>query len=160
MSAVARNRRRHPAAAGVADACAACAFFSAKAALPAGLAAELPGVFADATGASQFSDTRTSLVDEPPLFSGGCTVRSTAFVTTQSDQESRSPTVVETTGMNPPLLSVACASLYFCPVMSGTESAEATPLPIDVINADAATAPATSVTAFLMASWPVVRVPA
>jgi hypothetical protein len=31
----------------------------------------LPGEVADATGASQFSDTSVWFVDEPPLFGGG-----------------------------------------------------------------------------------------
>ena len=84
---------------------------------------------ADATGASQFSDTSTSLVAEPLLFAGAAMVRCCVRVTTQSGHAFWSPTVVSTTGVKPAPLIALCASLYFCPVTSGDESATATPLP-------------------------------
>lgn len=50
----------------VADALAATA-----AARPSGLASELPGLVAEATAASQFSDSNVCLVADAPVFSGG-----------------------------------------------------------------------------------------
>jgi hypothetical protein len=75
------------------------------AALPSGLAAELPGAVAEATSALQFSDTNIWLVADPPLLGGGCTVRFCAWVTTQSGHDFLSPTVDSTTGLSPALLS-------------------------------------------------------
>jgi hypothetical protein len=97
----------------LADAVADAAAAAAAAALPSGLAAELPGETADASAASQFSDTSTCFVGEPPVFSGGGTVLACARVTTQSDQDFWSPTTVDTTGLYPAPLSVEDASPYF-----------------------------------------------
>jgi hypothetical protein len=83
---------------------------------------------ADATGASQFSDTSTSLVAEPLLLAGAATVRSLVRVTTQSGHANWSPTVDSTTGVKPAPLIALFASLYFCPVTSGDVAATATPL--------------------------------
>jgi hypothetical protein len=60
---------------------------------------------AEATPASQFSDTSISLVAEPLLSAGGCTVRFCVRVTMQSGHAFWSPTVDTTTGLNPALLS-------------------------------------------------------
>jgi hypothetical protein len=65
----------------------------------------LPGEVAEAIPASQFSDTNISVVAEPLLSAGGCTVRFCARVTTQSGQAFWSPTVETTTGLKPALLS-------------------------------------------------------
>jgi hypothetical protein len=77
----------------------------AAAARPSGLAAELPGAVADATGASQFSDTSISVVADPLLSGGGCTIRFCVRVTTQSGHAFWSPTVDSTTGRIPAPLS-------------------------------------------------------
>jgi hypothetical protein len=114
------------------------------AALPSGLAAELPGVVADAIGASQFSDTNIWVVAEPLLSGGGCTVRFCARETTQEAHAFWSPTVVDTTGVKPAPLSALWASAYFCPVTSGPESATATALPARPTAATAALAPRTN----------------
>ena len=82
---------------------------------------------AEATPASQFSDTNISFVADPLLSAGGCTgLRSCARVTMQSGQAFWSPTVDCTTGLSPALLSAPCASEYFCPVTS-VVAADATP---------------------------------
>lgn len=96
----------------MAEADAAAASAAALAALPSGLAAEKPGVLADASPSSQFNDTSNSLVAEPLLFSGGGTVRATVLLTRQSGQAFWSPTVVEITGLRPALLMAVSASLY------------------------------------------------
>ena len=73
---------------------------------------------------------------------GGCFfVRWTTLVTMQSGQAFRSPTVLETTGVNPALLIAEDASLYFCPVTFGGEAAVATALPISAIATAAAPRP-------------------
>ena len=73
----------------------------------------MPGAAADATGASQFSDTSNWLVEEPLLFSGACTVRCCVRVTTQSGHANWSPTVDWTTGVKPAPLIALRASEYF-----------------------------------------------
>jgi hypothetical protein len=78
-----------------------------------GLAAEYPGDFDDAAAASQLSETSTSLVADPPLFSGGATDLATWLATRQSGQAFWSPTTVDTTGCMPAPLIAEVASLYF-----------------------------------------------
>jgi hypothetical protein len=101
----------------------AAASAAALAAFPSGLAAENPGLLAEASPESQFSETSSWFVAEPPVFSGGGTVRDTVLVTKQSGQAFWSPTVVETTGVIPAPLMALWASLYFCPTTSGAEVA-------------------------------------
>lgn len=105
---------------------AAAAFAAATAATPWGLAAELPAEVAEAMDASQLSDNSTSLVAVPLLFGGGANLLSTWLVTTQSDQDFSSPTVVDTTGLKPAPLRLLVASLYFFPTTEGDALAEAT----------------------------------
>jgi hypothetical protein len=102
--------------AGAADADAAAAdeeAAAAAAALPSGLPAEKPGVFADASPESQFNDMSTWSVGDPPLFSGAGSVLETWLTTMQSSLAFRSPTVVEMTGVIPAPLMAAVASVYF-----------------------------------------------
>src|SRR5258708_7010710 len=108
------------------------------AALPSGLAAELPRAVADATPALQFSDTSSWVTAVPLLFAGGCTVRCCVRVTTQLGHASWSPTVDCTTGVKPAPVIAVCASEYFCPVTLGGEPATATPLPVRASAAPAA----------------------
>jgi hypothetical protein len=86
---------------------------AAAIALASGLAAEYPGDFADAAAASQLSETSTSLVAEPELFSGGAMDRDTWLATRQSGHAFWSPTTVDTTGCMPAPLIADVASLYF-----------------------------------------------
>jgi hypothetical protein len=81
--------------------------------LPSGLAAEYPGTVADASLASQLSETRIWFVADPELFGGAGTVRCTWLETTQSGQAFWSPTVVDTTAVKPAPLMAEEASLYF-----------------------------------------------
>jgi hypothetical protein len=90
----------------------------------------LPGLPAVANAASQFSDSNTWLLLEPPLLAGADTVRATWLVTTQFGHCSWSPTVVDTNGLNPALASADFASLNFWPTTLGALPAEATPLQI------------------------------
>jgi hypothetical protein len=83
----------------------------------------LPGDFADATCASQFKARSVWLVADAPVFSGGGTDWSCWRVTTQSGHAVRSPTVFETTTVNPAPESAARASEYFCPTTLGDEAA-------------------------------------
>jgi hypothetical protein len=89
----------------------------------------LPGEVAEATGASQLSDTRVWLVGEPPLFGGGGTAVSRWLSTMQFDRANRSPTVVDTTGVYPAALNAELASLYFWPTTLGEDFALAIPAP-------------------------------
>jgi hypothetical protein len=84
---------------GLRAALAAAAAADDAAARPSGLAAELPAEVAEATAASQLRDNSVCLVAEPLLFGGAATFLSTCLVTTQSDQDFASPTVVDTTGL-------------------------------------------------------------
>jgi hypothetical protein len=74
---------------------------AAAAALPSGLAKELPAEVADATGAPQFSASRTWFVGDALVFSGGASVLLCCLVTMQSDRSTVSPTVVVTTTDSP-----------------------------------------------------------
>ncbi|WP_061001063.1 hypothetical protein [Mycolicibacterium mucogenicum] len=73
----------------------------------------MPGLPGVANAASQFSDSKTWLLLEPPLFAGAETVRATWLVTTQFGHWSWSPTVVDTNGLKPALDSADRASLNF-----------------------------------------------
>jgi hypothetical protein len=90
----------------------------------------LPGLPGVAKAASQFSDSKTWLLLEPPLLAGAETVRATWLVTTQFGHWSWSPTVVDTKGLKPALASADRASLNFWPTTLGALPAEATPLQI------------------------------
>jgi hypothetical protein len=139
----------------------ALAAAAAAAARPSGLASELPGEVAEATAASQLRDTRVSAVAEPLLFGGGGTDRSRWLETTQSVQASWSPTVVDTTGLNPAEFSAELASLYFWPTTLGEDLAAAAPAQARLT---AATKPPTSATSTtflvtrLLQAWVVVPV--
>lgn len=74
---------------------------AAAAALPSGLARELPEDIAEATGAPQLSARSTWLTGEALLFSGAGSVLPCCRVTMQSDLETVSPTVVDTTTDRP-----------------------------------------------------------
>ena len=74
---------------------------AAAAALPSGLARELPADVAEATCAPQLSDRSTWLTGEPLVFSGADSVLLCCRVTMQFGRESVSPTVVDTTTDNP-----------------------------------------------------------
>jgi hypothetical protein len=74
---------------------------AAAAALPSGLASELPEDAAEATGAPQLSEIRTWLVGEALVFSGGASVLPSCRVTMQFGRVTLSPTVVDTTTDKP-----------------------------------------------------------
>jgi hypothetical protein len=86
---------------------------AAAIAFASGLAAEYPGDFAVAGAASQLSETSSSFVAEPPLFSGGATLLATWLATRQSGHDFWSPTTVDTTAFMPAPLIAELASLYF-----------------------------------------------
>lgn len=96
---------------------------AAAAALPSGLAAELPEDVAEATGAPQLSDRSTWLTGEALVFSGAGSVLACCRVTMQFDRPTVSPTVVDTTTDKPAVESCDEASLYFCPTTLGCEAA-------------------------------------
>ena len=75
------------------------------------------------------------------MLAGGFFVRWTTLVTMQSGQAFRSPTAVDTTGVNPALLIAEDASLYFCPVTFGIDAAVALALPSRASTAAAAPPP-------------------
>jgi hypothetical protein len=96
---------------------------AAAAALPSGLASELPDDVADATGAPQLSERSTWLVGDALVFSGAGSVLPCCRVTMQFDRSTVSPTVVDTTTDRPADDSADEASLYFCPTTLGCEPA-------------------------------------
>jgi hypothetical protein len=104
---------------GLADAAAAAAD------RPSGLPSELPGIVADATAWSQLRDTSVWFVGEPLLLGGGGRDLSRWLNTMQFDQANRSPTVADTTGVNPAELSAELASPYFWPTTLGEVLASA-----------------------------------
>jgi hypothetical protein len=96
---------------------------AAAAALPSGLAKELPDVVAEATWAPQFSPRSTWFTAEALVFSGAGSVLPCCHVTMQSGRETVSPTVVDTTTETPAVESCEVASLYFCPTTLGGDAA-------------------------------------
>jgi hypothetical protein len=80
---------------------------------------------ADATAWSQLRDTSVWFVAEPPLLGGAGMDLSRWWNTMQFDQANRSPTVVDTTGVNPAELSAELASPYFWPTTLGEVLASA-----------------------------------
>jgi hypothetical protein len=96
---------------------------AAAAALPSGLASELPEDVADATGAAQLSESSTWPTGEALEFSGAGSVLLCWRVTMQSARSTVSSTVVDTTTDNPAPESCDVASLYFSPTTFGCEAA-------------------------------------
>jgi len=96
---------------------------AAAAALPSGLASELPEDVADATGAPQLSERSTWVTGEALVFSGAASVLACCRVTMQSARSTLSPTVVDTTTDTPAPESCDVASLYFWPTTLGCEAA-------------------------------------
>lgn len=123
--------------------------FAFAAGWPWGLAAENPGVFADAASSSQFNDTSVCFFAVPRWVSAGI-VCATWLTPRQLACAFRSPTMMDTTGVRPALVMAAFASLYFCPTTSGVLAAYATAVP-DRKNTDTTeTAAPARPTAFLL----------
>jgi hypothetical protein len=80
---------------------------------------------AEATAWSQLRDNIVWFVGEPLLLGGGGMDLSRWWNTMQFDQAIRSPTVVDTTGVNPAELSAELASPYFLPTTLGEVLASA-----------------------------------